>query len=185
MNDTSNQHWGQGKFEVLGGTFTPNQWEAFFKAWQWPIEKRWGIWEYLSEMEINTGELPQAIRLNALERVELFGESGHISARRDGDIVYWHYIGDSRKVQPITGFGAESYWKTHLDETFIRQPLKSALLWGEKAGNFWHDDRVGWARLSYPGIDTKRAKVNYWQFSRAGQVAFVWITGLQNAEEES
>lgn len=75
------------------------------------------------------------------------------------------------------------------------------LLWGERIKasdnwtNDWFDDRVAWAELKYPHIappkngtaenhsavaerESQRVQANYWQFTRAGQVAFVWLTGL-------
>ncbi len=182
MNERSSSLWGEDKFQVWGGEFTPPEWGAFLRSWQWPQEARWGLWEYVSGFEINSGEPPSPNRLSSLERAELFGESGHLSARRDGDRVLWHFIGDSHRPA-LAGFGAESYWKTYPGETFHRRGLKSALLWGkkEKDGKYWQDDRVGWARLRYPQVSSARVRVRYWQFTRNGQVAFVWFTGFEEA----
>lgn len=182
MLDLPQPGWGEKQFEVLGGRFAPDQWETFLKSWQWPDERRWGIWEYVSDFLLNDGEIPATPALPALERIELFGESGHLSARRDGTWVLWHFVGQRSEALP-TSFAAESYWQTHPGEMF-RQEQKTALLWGEqKEQDTWREDRVGWATLRYTGVDSNRVQVKYWQFTRAGQVAFVWIKGLQPVKE--
>lgn len=183
MANTTHHEWGKDQFEVLGGRFTPDQWETFLKAWHWPAAKRWGVWESVSDFWINSGELPPPEKLNALERVELFGESGHLSARRDGETVLWHFTGRFGLLVSPERFDAESYWKKHPVETFARHEMKTAMLWGRKEEDAWRDDRVGWARLIYPGANAPHVQLTYWQFTRAGQVAFIWITGLQDVEE--
>lgn len=183
MDNSTSPAWGKEQFEVLGGRFLPGRWEAFLQAWQWPDEKRWGTWEFVSDFWINSGELPPIDKLSVLERVDLFGKSGHLSARRDGDVILWHFTGNYGLESLTEDFEAESYWILHQSETFDRKELKSAILWGRKEGDAWRDDRVGWARLVYPGVSSPHAQLTYWQFTHAGQVAFIWFTGLQDVEE--
>mgnify|MGYP001038365855 FL=1 len=183
MASTIQHAWGKEHFEVLGGQITPDHCQAFLKAWQWPEEKRWGVWEFVSDFEMNSGALPPPEKFAALERVDLFGRSGHLSARRDGGIVLWHFVGEVGLLGTPEQYQAESYWKAHPEDTFTRQELKSAMLWGRKEGAVWQDDRVGWAKLVYPGASAPHVLLKYWQFTHAGQVAFVWMTGLQDAEE--
>ena len=180
MNDEGRSLWGKEQFQVWGGQFQPAHWLDFLNSWQWPDAGCWGIWEYVSSFEINSGALPPVERTGSLERVELFGENGHLCARRDNGCVFWHWVGQTDQPEPV-GFKPQTYWKDHPQETFSRWGPKSALLWGEKKGEFWHDDRIGWAKLKYPRMNASRVRVRYWEFTRAGQVAFVWFTGLEEA----
>lgn len=183
MNDQEYAVFGKGQLDVTGGKFSAANWSDFLTSWKWPTEKCWGIWEYVSSLDINQGELPVPDQYPALERVDIFGESGYLSARRDGDNVHWHFIGLPGTAIEDGRFGAESYWKNHPSNKFRRYAPKTALLWGEKRGDRWYDERVGWANLSYHGVDTQRAMIKYWEFVSAGQVVFVWLTGLDNVKE--
>jgi len=197
----------QEDFSVWGGKLKPEQWHAFLSAWQWPDDKkRWRILEFVSDFKIEDGAKPLAKEcIPLLERAELFGESGHLSTRRDGETIHWHFVGKTTIVVP-EGYdeAKNNYWTTHADEKFRRSEKENhtekenhMLLWGERVANTarWHDDRVAWAELEYPLVSLptavkpenhlavseqkkQRVQANYWQFTRAGQVAFVWLTGL-------
>lgn len=198
MSELGKLEWDKHKFAVWGGKLNPNEWLAFLKAWEWKDDKRWRILEYVSDFVIDEGETaitPE--RMPLLERAEFFGESGHLSTRRDGETVYWHFVGQS-DVKVPDGYDDEknSYWTDHPEDKF-RCSEKHMLLWGErikdgdKWTNDWFDDRVGWAELKYPLVDAppmaqeqkQRVRATYRQFTRAGQVAFVWLTGLEEYKE--
>lgn len=196
--------WGKENLSVWGGKLKPHEWLAFLSAWAWPQgETRWRILEFVSDFKIDDGA-PQLDEndIPLLERAELFGKSGHLSTRRDGDWVYWHFVGETTITVPKANEHTESYWEKHEEDKFRRsEKEKRMLLWGERIKasdnwtNDWFDDRVAWAELKYPHIappkngtaenhsavaerESQRVQANYWQFTRAGQVAFVLLTGL-------
>jgi hypothetical protein len=188
MSELGKLEWGQDKFAVWGGKLNANEWYAFLSAWQWKDQKRWRILEFVSDFKIDDGTTPIVKEhIPLLERAEFFGESGHLSTRRDGETIYWHFVGEPDFKVP-NGYDDKknSYWTDHPEDKFRRsEKEKHMLLWGERideGGNSWFDDRVAWAKLEYPHIKSKqkkqRVQANYWQFTRAGQTAFVWLTGL-------
>lgn len=214
MSELGKLEWGKDKLSVWGGKLKPSEWLVFLREWTWPDEKRWRILEFVSEFKIEADDGSKSFAQESiplLERAEFFGESGHLSTRRDGETVYWHFVG-RRDIKVPEGHNDEknSYWTDHPEDKF-RRTEKHMLLWGErvKDGNEWtddwFDDRVGWAELKYPHVDKpnnddaenqpavakekkQRVQANYWQFTRAGQVAFVWLTGLteyQPQEEQN
>lgn len=190
MSELSALNQGKDEFAVWGGKFKPEQWHDFLFHWHWPEDKRWGVWEFVSTFQINKGELPDLQHIPLLERAELFGESGHLSTRRDGEWIYWHFVGEPASKVPDGYNNAENnYWTTHPDEKFrLSDKKRTMLLWGERVENTsrWHDDRVAWAKLEYPHVANpaaakkkeQRAQASYKHFTRGGQVAFVWLTGL-------
>ncbi|MCL4709307.1 hypothetical protein KJ068_29475 [bacterium] len=203
MSELGKLEWDKHKFAVWGGKLNPNEWLAFLDAWKWKDDKRWRILEFVSDFKIDDGAMPLEEKdIPLLERVELFGKSGHLSSRRDGEWVYWHFVGETTIIVPQGYEHTESYWEKHSEDKFRRaEKEQRMLLWGEriKAGddwmNEWFDDRVAWAELKYPHIappqngttenhsdvaeqESQRVQANYWQFTCAGQVAFVWLTGL-------
>jgi len=214
MNSVANKD----TLAVWGGQFEATQWAEFLNQWQkqWPVaEKRWGMWEFVSDFQINEGEPPQAEQFPLLERAELFGKSGHLSCRREENLIYWHFVGCKKLTIP-SGYGNRNYWDEdeHASEEFF-QLGRSMLLWGERVReavketdkevykwtDSWFDDRVGWAELKYPHVlpppnddaerqfaaaeqKKQRVQANYCQFTRAGQVAFVWLTSLEEYSAE-
>ncbi len=175
----------RGRFAAQGGRFALAQWMDFLRAWRWPDgEARWAAWEFIDGFILNTGELPAADRMGLLERVELFGASGHVSARRDEETVHWHFVGDPSVSAPGQ-YAGPGYDVTHPGDTFNRVPL-DALLWGERKDGLdrWHEDRVARAILKYPDVTARRARARGWQFTTGGQVAFVWLTGLSDDGQE-
>jgi len=186
VNELGALEWGEDRFAVWGGQFAPQHWRDFLATWVWPVaETRWGVWEYVSEFEMNDGGLPAADRMGTLERAELFGESGHVNTRRDRERVYWHFVGDKEITVPqAEEYCGTEYWARHNGDMF-RRTEKKVLLWGERVGETdrWHDDRVAWAKLIYPSVKSERAQATYYEFTRGGQVAFVWLTGFAGYEE--
>ncbi|MGH9767093.1 MAG: type III-D CRISPR-associated protein Csx19, partial [Blastocatellia bacterium] len=77
-----------------------------------------------------------------------------------------------------------NFWGEHQD-TQLRRCDEAALLWGQRktqgegSANTWQEDRVGWARLDYPGIVAERVQVVYEVFMEDGQPTFVWWKELQ------
>lgn len=208
MKELGKLDQGKERFSVWGGRLEASQWADFLNQWKWPNEERWRILEFVSDFKIEDDK-PQTIAekdIPLLERAEFFGESGHLSTRRDGETIYWHFVGKAGfNVPPGYNDEKNDYWTTHAEEKF-RCGSKSMLLWGErikqgdKWTDSWFDDRVGWAELNYPHVESpkngaadkqptaveqqkQRVQANYWQFTRAGQVAFVWITGLEEYKE--
>lgn len=180
--------WGHEQFAVCGGRFSAERLGQFLEAWSWPeAEHRWAIWEYVSGLTMTTGDLPESTHWANLERAELFGPSGQLSVRRDELQIRWHFVGEpAPKIVIPTGYNNLSYWEAHPEDLFRREP-RSMLLWGQHVAHqpgHWHDDRVAWAELAYPGVvgqladDGGRIEAHYHEFTYAGQVAFVWLTGI-------
>ncbi|KAA0224692.1 hypothetical protein EDS67_22760 [candidate division KSB1 bacterium] len=209
MSELGKLEWSKDKFAVWGGKLKPTEWLDFLEAWKWKDDKRWRILEFVSDFKIEDDK-PQIISekdIPLLERAEFFGKSGHLSTRRDGETVYWHFVGE-RDIKVPDGYDdvKNNYWTAHPEDKF-RRSEKHMLLWGERIKdgdtwtNDWFDDRVGWAKLSYPHVEepkngnaenqppaakeqNQRVQANYWQFTRAGQVAFVWLTGLSEYQPQ-
>lgn len=210
MSEAMNTMANKDNLAVWGGQFVASRWPQFLDQWQkqWPVgETRWGMWEFVSGFQINEGAPPAAEQFPLLERAELFGKSGHLSCRRDESLIYWHFVG-CKTIEVPSDYGNQSYWKEdeHGSEEFFKRE-HHMLLWGERVKDgdewtdSWFDDRVGWAELKYPHVDkpksdnvenqpaaakkqNQRVQANCWQFTRAGQVAFVWLTGLSEYQPQ-
>lgn len=210
MSEMMNSMANKDNLAIWGDQFEASQWPEFLGKWQtqWPVgEQRWGMWEFVSDFQINEGAPPANEQFPLLERAELFGKSGHLSCRRDESLIYWHFVGEKGFEIP-SGYGGQNYWEKdgHAGEEFSKRE-HHMLLWGERVKNgnewtdSWFDDRVGWAELKYPHVDKpnnddaenqpavakekkQRVQANYWQFTRAGQVAFVWLTGLSEYQPQ-
>ncbi len=170
---------GKADLSIWAGRCAEDQLQDFIR--QWPLDRMpYRIWEYASEIAFEWDTLPSNVAL--LERGRLFGEGGDLELRRDGGEFAWRFIGPAG-VQPPTDRPAD-FWSTYPDVTFYRR-RETALLWGKREDNRWHDDRVGAARLEYPApAGWPRVQVEFWTFSRAGRVEFVWYTGLSAWKED-
>ncbi|MBI3960149.1 MAG: hypothetical protein HY328_15150 [Chloroflexi bacterium] len=182
--ETARQEVVEERPAIVGGRFTHSQLDAFLAARrvQWD-QMPWRIWEHVSAIDF--ADEPASPDL--LQRADIFGPSGHLSLRRDGDRWLWHFIG---AVQPNVPpeFNPSDFWKRHSD-TMLRRYEESVILWGQevridkddpKTGiGLWQDDRVGAARLAYPQMSGNlRVYLHYWRYTEAGQTAFVWYRGL-------
>lgn len=179
----------------------------FIEAWQ-PDNSGMTrtIWETVDriDMDYTNKILTAATTYDELMRARFFGASGDLSLRRDGNRLYWHFIG-ARKIL-IPKFANEcSFWAEQKERATVlrREVGVRSLLWGERiAPNngeaFWREDRVGAIDLFYPA-DTanvarqkQRVEIIYDVYWHNGQPAFVWLKDLEavpsepeNSEENS
>ena len=174
---------GSEQLSILGGVCPEDQLLDFAKGW--PLEQMpYRIWEYTDRIQFERDKLPAQEDIVLLERGRLFGEGGDLDLRRDGDLFRWRFIGQA-EVAPPKGCEAEDFWDAHGDVTFHCY-TETALLWGERGGDHWHDERVAAADLRYPvDGEPERVQVKYKVYSRAGQVQFVWLTGLSEWKEDN
>lgn len=171
--------WGKDELSIWGGYCAKEDLLSFL--WGWSLNSMpYRIWEYTSEIVFDQNVLPANVAL--LQRGRLFGEGGDLELRREEAGFRWRFIGPAGIMPPDGDHRAQNYWESHPDVWFHRYEEK-VLLWGQWDGQQWHDDRVGAAWLAYPAAGG-RLQVHYWVFSRSGQVAFVWYTGLSEWEED-
>lgn len=169
---------GRADLTILGGRCTESDLSRFLE--QWDIAGMpYRIWEYASEIVLEQNTTPHNIAL--LERARLFGPRGDLMLRRDGADFDWRFIGPAGVKPPAGNHYTQDYWENHPMVTF-HQYEEAALLWGKWNGQYWTDDRVAAAKLDYPA-EGQRIELLYKAFSRAGQVEFVWYTGLSEWEE--
>jgi hypothetical protein len=168
---------------VWGGTCAEDALTDFLNGW--PLERMpYRIWE--STDRIDFGKNKPVSNITLLERGRLFGPGGDLDLRRDGGIFRWRFVGAPyvRPPQDCDTAGA-NFWAQHPDAAFHCYE-ETALLWGERKGERWHDDRVAAAELDYPATDNaERVQVQYKVYSREGRVEFVWLTELREWKEES
>jgi len=176
---------GRDALSIWGGTCAADALTDFLTGWDLK-RMPYRIWESTDRIEFGKNE--QAPNVALLERGRLFGLGGDLDLRRAGEVFRWRFVGDP-DVRPPEGYDAEenNFWKQHPDpDAAFHCYDESALLWGERKGNRWHDDRVAAAKLDYPAPDdAERVQVEYKVYSRAGQVEFVWFTELGEWKEES
>jgi hypothetical protein len=73
----------------------------------------------------------------------------------------------------------QNYWDSN--RKAFHQDKKTALLWGQWDGSKLFEDRVGSAKLNYPMtnlLKNDRIQLTYKAFTYAGQLEFVWYTGV-------
>jgi hypothetical protein len=183
--------WG-GELKAVDGKTLEQVLAQFLDAWDLPNRRmRYCIWEYTHRIEFNTHTLPGEAEHHLLERGRVFGEGGDLSLRRDGQRFLWHFVGDGKNAKP-NGVEISDFWndssELKANHDFKLRPYdQTAMLWGEYRDDLgrWQDDRVGWAKLSYPvsGAEAKkkgkRLRLYYTVFTNAGHVAFVWWKELK------
>ena len=171
---------GSDHLSIWGGTCSENVLLDFLERWSLK-QMAYRIWEYTDQIAF-AEHLPDNTAL--LERGRLFGEGGDLGLRRDGDVFRWRFVGKP-EVRPPDGYDTNeaNFWTDHPDAAFHCYK-ETALLWGKRDGDHWHDDRVAAADLRYPvDGEQERVRIRYNVYSRAGQVAFVWFTGLSEWKE--
>lgn len=185
MSDSVNRE----TLAILGGACAEADLRAFIQGW--PLETMpYRVWEYVSSINFEKQTTKDSVPENMtfLEQARLFGGGGDLTLRRDDADFRWHFVGDAN-MKPPENFPANNFWEDarHKDMAFFRDE-QFALLWGERQDGQprWFDDRVGRAILDYP-VDPswRRVQLRYWTFSRAGQVEFVWLRGLEEWKEAS
>jgi len=178
VQDMAQSEKGQSDLAIWGGRCAESDLTTFLR--QWDVSGMlFRVWEYVSEIVFEQDSLPQNVAL--LERGRLFGPGGDLDLRRDGAAFAWRFVGPAGAQPPAGDYDAQDYWAKQPQAAF-RQSEETALLWGESKDDGWRDDRVGAAKLYYP-VTGKRVQLHYKTFSRAGQVEFVWYTGLSEWKE--
>lgn len=182
VNQVRNHKVGQEQLAIWGGTCAEGTLVGFIKAW--PLKYMpYRIWESTDRIKFKK-EMPVP-NVTLLERGRLFGKGGDLDLRRDGDEFRWRFVGDPH-VRPPDGYDAEEndFWTQHPDVAFHCYE-ETALLWGERKGDRWHEDRVATAELDYPAPDdAERVQVQYTLYSRAGRVEFVRLSGVNQWKED-
>ncbi len=139
------------------------------------------IWEFTDRCTIGTDAPPQQVE--RLERARLFGESGDLDIRRDGQRFLWRYVGAAENAPACE----EMEWPgSDVNPVYRRE--RTALLWGtrERQQTQWFDDRVSGASLTYfpnptpldEGVE-ERVQVQFREYTQAGRVLAVWLRGLE------
>lgn len=171
---------GRADLSIWGGHCAESELPTFLQGW--PLAQMpYRIWEYASEVVFEENTLPQYVAL--LGRARLFGEGGDLELRRDGSAFAWRFVGSPSLQPPAEDYSAQDYWASHPEVTF-HQREETTLLWGEWKNGQWAENRVGAATLNYPvSAKWQRVQVHYKTFSRAGQMEFVWFTGLSEWKE--
>lgn len=169
----------------------------FISAWQSIFdEESIAIWETIDCIEMPMVKaLPS--EYGELMRARFFGEGGDLSLRRDGNRLYWHFIGAPRddfsdfpKIKSTCRFWDEQEKLPEAERVkeLRLQKEAEALLWGERVNgkNFWREDRVGAIDLVYPTMETHngRVKLRYDVYWHNGQPAFVWLKKFVDASSQ-
>lgn len=183
----SENQWSHKQLAIWGGTCRPDQVDDLLKEWGLPNDgMSYCIWETSGSI----GFERCADAETTLERARIFGADGDLSLRRHTDQFLWHFVGKQGIKPPQLDDGTDfsvpdnDFWQKEPNAVFLREE-KETLLWGErKAGQGrWHDDRVGWANLTYPievaENSQTRPQLTYQTFSRAGQMEFVWYLRME------
>lgn len=175
---------GKDELSIWGGYCIEKDLLHFIQQWKQTFHFQ--IWEYASEIYFKKEEIPPlTLNVSLLERGRLFGRDGDLALRRDGPQFHWSFIGPAGSLAPEGNYSTRSYWNEDIDhnaKTF-HQHLEKALLWGEWDGERWYDSRIAGAQLNYPQ-EGKRVQLEYKVFSHAGQICFVWYTGLSEWREK-
>lgn len=172
---------GREKLSIWGGRCNEDAVVTLMEKWPALGDMPYRIWEFSSETRFERGTIPDNYKW--LERARLFGAGGDLSLRREGDEFRWWFVGPTN-VRPPDGFDDDDgdFWRAEPDATFY-ETKETTLLWGERRANgngqWWFEDRVANADLSYP-VDGEpgRVQIEYLTYSRAGRVEFVWLKRL-------
>jgi len=174
--------FGRNDLAILGGECSEIKLLKLIEYWSL-VKMPFRIWEYSSEIFFERDTLPKNLAL--LERGRIFGEGGDLILRRNGAGFSWRFIGPAGVQNSIENHNMQNYWDNN-PNTFHHDE-KTALLWGKWDGNQWIEDRVGSAKLNYPMtnlLKDDRVQLTYKAFTYAGQLEFVWYTGLSKWKED-
>jgi hypothetical protein len=181
---------GNSLILIWGGVFDVEKFKGFMVAWSF-ADMSYVIQEHAHDIAFQIADTNNIVSQNPalLERMEIFGASGNLSLRRNGNEFLWHFIGHDTEARQDTlskleaaQFKVREFWKENSECRFYKRD-ESALLWGEYDGNRWHDDRVGWANLDYPIGPKQRVQIDYTVFTDNGQTSFVWWKELKEAKQ--
>jgi len=172
---------GREHLAIWGGTCAEDALIEFLAGW--PLERMpYHIWESTDRIDFEENTPVPTVAL--LERGRLFGEEGDLELRREDDRFRWRFVG-APDIRPPQGYDTDDadFWTQHPDAAFHCYE-ETALLWGERNGDGWQDDRVASADLDYPVEgQPERVQIEYRTYSRNGRVEFVWLTGLSEWKE--
>ena len=169
-------------FALAAGTVAADALAAFVEGWSSvENERRWCFRRHVGTALVTFNETIPAADIGTLEQARLFSSEGDLSLRRIGNRFKWRFIG--KVGSPFAQNGA---WAEPLP-TPLRRTERTALLWGQRTvyGNgdvFWQEDRVGAAKLVYPGIgngDQGRAEICYRAYTHAGRTVLVWMHDIR------
>jgi len=144
------------------------------------------IWWFTDHATIGRDGPPGSAEL--LERARLFGKGGDLDVRRDGTLFRWRYIGEAQYAPQ----GDSLEYPGSGEAGPVCQRERKALLWGtrENGQEQWFDDRVSGAKLTYfpdplplPQDTEERVKVQFREYTQAGQTVAVWLVGLEKYRE--
>ena len=181
-----------------GGRIAATALETFLNRWEWAnLDMPWRIWEWVSDIafehEVGAPALANAAarRPQWLERLRLFGRSGDLELRRDGEHFLWRFVG-LPTVNVPAGFGNADYWQAY-PERSLTLVSRRALLWGKEiqddAGlpqGQWQEDRVGYAQLIYPEMQgDERVVLEYREYLYGDNLEAVWWLGLERWEGQN
>jgi len=174
------QYRNRDNLAIWGGTIEHGQMEAFIKAWQLDkLKMPYRIWEDYTSLLFEKDTVP--LNFDQIQRARIFGQDGDLTLRCDGNQLIWHFIGKA-EINPPQEFPSLGFWDKQAGDLILLESEGQYLLWGRKRnmGVGWQDDRVGAALLVYPGMEEQeRVCLSYREYSYAGQVQFVWFTGLE------
>jgi hypothetical protein len=184
VNQVLESQVGEERPAIWGGAYAEDALIDFLAGWDLK-GMPYRIWESTDRIDFERDSSAPNVAL--LERGRLFGPGGDLDLRRDDDTFRWRFVG-APGVRPPKDYDAKenNFWAQDQNEnTAFHCYEETALLWGERKGERWHDDRVAAAKLDYPAPDdAERVQVEYKVYSRAGQVEFVWLTGVSEWKEE-
>lgn len=176
---------GAQDLAVWGGESTAERLEDFLQTWALPRSGMpWSLWQWTDRMEMQY-EARSPNDLDYLERGRVFGQDGDLELRRDGDRFLWRFVGEAGTALPA-GFDSTDYWDGRPDEWRLRPYERTALLWGEdeEGTGCWHEDRVGWAKLEYRGMEGNSVvQVRYIEYLHGGNVELVRLLRLEKGRD--
>jgi len=176
VDEVGQARCGQESLALWGGTCAESALTDFLAGWS--LDRMpYRIWESTDRIALGENSLPPNVAL--LERGRLFGAGGDLELRRDGATFHWHFVG-APEICPPQGYDTDdaNFWAQHSDAAF-HCTEETVLLWGERQGDHWQDDRVAAAELRYPLQTEGRVQVRYAAYTRAGRVEFIWLKELE------
>ena len=127
---------GKNDLLIWGGHFSQDQLPLFLQAWDNTPHCAWAMVEevsrfYVKRVATPANALPQPAYL--LQRMRLFGLTGDLDIRRDGDTIYWHFIGETGgdwKGVDLDGFSVADFWQEATEPpTLLREVEQRYFQW--------------------------------------------------------
>lgn len=173
----------RGDVVIWGGDFPADQLASFFDAWEEALAKlEWRMLEFASRFELQRVEgenkaLPHD--LTSLQRARLFGPSGDLDVRRDGDSFRWRFIGEQDGLPELAAsFTPVDFWASHPDVTF-RCASEEYYQWRGTG----EEQRVNKSWLEQAGLPAEEVFLQQQHYLDQGTVAFVRYVGFKTKEQ--